>query len=67
MKGNIWVVVVAFLFVAFAPAVLVGDSTTLAANLESLYSPLAVLAGLFGFLAAVGAFIRYVFAGGGGF
>lgn len=65
MKGNIWVVVVVFVLVAIAPAILTGDGTTLATELESVYSGLAVVAGLTGILAGTGAVIRYVFAGGG--
>ena len=65
MRGNIWAVVAVGTLLAISPAVLEADTTTLGADLVSLYDPLAVVAGLVLLLVAIGALIRVAFAGGG--
>jgi uncharacterized membrane protein len=66
MRGSIWTVVVVGVLIAVSPAVLVADSTTFGTNITPLFEQLAVVGGLVLFLVVMGAFGRYVFAGGGG-
>lgn len=66
MRGSIWTVVVVGVLMALSPAILSADSTSFATNITPLFDSLGVVAGLILFIVGLGAFSRYVFAGGGG-